>query len=217
MNFTNMKKRIVLVLAVALFVMPMALIHAQSVSYPNSQTQNPSLDGSLYPDNSAANSYNNTPNNLYTGTVAPQPTPTPNTSIPSASGAANLPPATNIGSSNTQSGGNTTSGPVFTLSNPLHGVNSVSDLIFIFMKILSYLAVIFGVIMLMWVGLQFVLARGNPEEIKKRSNQLLWIIVGIGVILGARILISVVINTLQATGTVNSSIIQNAQNAINSQ
>ncbi len=103
------------------------------------------------------------------------------------------------------------------LVNPLKGINSVSDLILAFMKIISYLAVIFGVIMLMWVGLQFVLARGNPEEITKRSNQLLWIVIGIGVILGARILIDVIINTLQATGTVNPAIIQSAHNAANSQ
>ncbi|MDD5165516.1 MAG: pilin [Candidatus Pacebacteria bacterium] len=107
-----------------------------------------------------------------------------------------------------------TSNEVTTLTNPLKGVNSVSDLIFTFMKIISYIAVIFGVLMLMWVGLQFVLAQGKPEEIKKRSNQLLWVIVGIGIILGARILVSVIINTLDATGSVNSSVIQSAQNAI---
>ena len=57
----------------------------------------------------------------------------------------------------------------------------------------------------------------NPEEIKKRSNELLWIVIGIAVILGARILVSVIINTLEATGTVNSAIIQNDRSAINSQ
>ena len=85
------------------------------------------------------------------------------------------------------------------------------------MKIVSYIAVIFGVLMIMWVGMQLVLAQGKPEEIKKRSNELLWVVVGIGVILGARILITTVINTLQATGTVNPAIITNARNAINGQ
>ncbi len=108
----------------------------------------------------------------------------------------------------------TTSDEVTTLKNPLKGVNSVSDLIFTFMKIISYIAVIFGVLMLMWVGLQFVLAQGKPEEIKKRSNQLLWVIVGIGIILGARILVSVVINTLEASGAADSAVIQSAKNAI---
>ena len=129
--------------------------------------------------------------------------------IKSATGLAGSAPATN-----NSSGG---SGSTFTLKSPLQGVNSVSDLIFTFMKIVSYLAVIFGVIMIMWVGMQLVLAQGKPEEIKKRSNELLWVIVGIGVILGARILITTVINTLQATGTVNPAIITNARNAINNQ
>ena len=111
----------------------------------------------------------------------------------------------------------TQSDTLFTLSNPLKGVNSISDIVLTFMKILSYLAVIFGVIMLMWVGFRYVMARGNPDEIKKRSLQLLWVIIGIGVILGARVLITVVINTLQASGTVNPAVIQSAQNAINSQ
>ena len=68
--------------------------------------------------------------------------------------------------------------------------------------------------MLIWIGLQFVLAQGKPEEIKKHREQLLWVIVGIGVVLGAKVLVSVVINTLQATGTVNSSVLNNANNAI---
>jgi len=112
---------------------------------------------------------------------------------------------------------NTSSGGIATLKSPLQGINSVSDLIFTFMKIVSYIAVIFGVLMIMWVGMQLVLAQGKPEEIKKRSNELLWVVVGIGVILGARILITTVINTLQATGTVNPAIITNARNAINGQ
>ncbi len=115
--------------------------------------------------------------------------------------------------SNTSNTSNNTS--VVTLKNPLQA-NSISDIIFSFMQIVTYLAVIFGVIMLMWVGLQMVLAQGKPEEIKRRSTELLWVVVGIGVIIGARILVSAVINTLSSTGTVNNQIIQNAQNAVNS-
>ncbi len=129
--------------------------------------------------------------------------------------ASQITPNTNTNTNTSNTSGN--SGGVVTLQNPLKGVNSISDLILAFMKIVSYLAVIAGVLMLMWVGLQFVMARGNPEEIKKRSNELLWIVIGIAVILGARILVSVIINTLEATGTVNSAIIQNDRSAINSQ
>ena len=84
------------------------------------------------------------------------------------------------------------------------------------MTIVSYLAVIFGVLMLIWIGLQFVLAQGKPEEIKKHREQLLWVIVGIGVVLGAQVLVKVVVGTLQATGTVNQSVLNNVNNALNS-
>jgi hypothetical protein len=112
-------------------------------------------------------------------------------------------------------GGNTAtnSGSTFTLQNPLK-VNSVSDIILTFMQIASYIAVLFGVLALVYVGLQFILARGNSERMKELSKWLLYIVIGVAIILGARIMISVIINTLSATGTVNPSIIQNAKNAI---
>jgi hypothetical protein len=145
------------------------------------------------------------------GTVVPAAT-----NVPGTYGTGTNVPATQpAGSQAPASASNSNSAPVTTLTNPLKGVNSISDLILTFMKIVSYMAVILGVIMLMWVGLQFVMARGNPEEIKKRSNQLLWIVIGIGVILGSTLLVNLVINTLQATGTVNPAVIQSAQNAAN--
>ena len=124
-------------------------------------------------------------------------------------------PQLGSGSANSSNSSSNCSGSICTLKNPLNGVNTVSDVVLVFMKIVSYLAVIFGVLMIMWVGLQLVLAQGKPEEIKKRSNELLWVVIGIGIIIGARILVSVVINTLQATGAVNSTITQNAQTTLN--
>ncbi len=81
------------------------------------------------------------------------------------------------------------------------------------MQIASYIAVLFGVLALVYVGLQFILARGNSERMKELSRWLMYIVIGIAVILGARIIVSVIIGTLQATGTVNPAIIQSAQNA----
>ena len=196
-----------------------------SLTPPPPNYQSPTLDTSNPTTNQSS-----LPGNNYINTFAPSNTSAPatNNSIPSAAGASqyNVPAGYNSftgGSASTPTNPSTPSAPaanngnVVALKSPLTGVNSVSDLIFTFMKIISYLAVIFGVIMLMWVGLQLVLAQGKPEEIKKRSNELLWVVVGIGVILGARIIVTTVINTLQSTGTVNQSIINNANKAINSQ
>ena len=151
----------------------------------------------------------------YTNLVQPQTTASP--SIPSNGAANGLSSPTTYVPTSAAAANPTTNSNVATLKSPLQNVNSISDLILTFMKVVSYIAVIFGVLMIMYVGMQFVLAQGKPEEIKKRSNQLLWVVVGIGVILGARILVTVIINTLEATGTINPAIITNARNGINSQ
>ena len=117
---------------------------------------------------------------------------------------------TNTG--NSAGGTNNVAPSTFTLQNPLKA-NSVSEIILAFMQIASYIAVLFGVLALVYVGLQFILARGNSERMKELSRWLMYIVIGIAVILGARIIVSVIIGTLQATGTVNPAIIQSAQNA----
>jgi len=105
---------------------------------------------------------------------------------------------------------------VFYLQNPLSSkFNSVGGLVQGFLEIFSYIVVLFAVLALIWVGLKFVLAQGNPEEMKKLKDWLLWIVVGVAIVIGARIIVSVVINTLQATGTVNQNVIDNANNALN--
>lgn len=103
----------------------------------------------------------------------------------------------------------------FHLQNPLDPkFNSVGSLVQGFLEIFSYLVVLLAVLMLIWVGLQFVLAQGKPDRMKELKNWLLWIVVGVAIVIGARIIVTVVINTLEATGTVSPGVIQNANNAI---
>lgn len=105
----------------------------------------------------------------------------------------------------------------FYLQNPLNSkFNSVGGLVQGALEIFSYLVVLFAVLMLIWVGLQFVLAQGNPSKMNELKSWLLWIVVGVAIVIGARIIVTVVINTLQATGTVSPGVIQNAQNALQS-
>lgn len=101
-----------------------------------------------------------------------------------------------------------------TLQNPLK-VDSIPALIKNVMDIFTYLAIIVAVIMFIVVGLQFILARGNPEELKKAKNRFFMIVIGVAIILGAKVIIDIIINTISATGVVDESIIQNAKNTIN--
>ena len=105
---------------------------------------------------------------------------------------------------------------IFQLKNPLSSqYTTVGGLIKGFVEIFSYLAVLFGVLALIWVGFKMVLARGNVTEAMKAKDQLIWVVVGIAVVLSARVIITVVINTLEASGTVNPNVIQKAKDAVN--
>ena len=101
----------------------------------------------------------------------------------------------------------------FTLQNPLK-VNSVGGLIQNFVVIFSYVVILFAVLALIWVGLQFILARGDVAKMKELKEWLLWIVVGVAVVIGARLIIQVVINTLSATGAIDQGIINSTDNAL---
>ena len=100
----------------------------------------------------------------------------------------------------------------FTLSNPLK-VDSVGGLIQNFVDIFSYIVILGAVLTIIWVGLQFILASGNPDRLKELKKWLLGILCGVAVVIGARIIIDIVINTLASTGVVNQSTIQAVKKA----
>ena len=101
------------------------------------------------------------------------------------------------------------------MQNPLSkNFDSVGSLISGFLDIFSYLVILLAVLLIIWVGLQFVLARGNPDRIKELKIWLLWIVVGVAIVIGARIIVSAVINTLSATGMVNQNVINQTHNAL---
>ena len=107
-------------------------------------------------------------------------------------------------------------GGVQTLSNPLTA-NSVGDLVKSFAMIFSYIVVLFAVLALVWTGLQFITAQGKPDKLTELKSKLLYIVIGVAIVIGARIIINVVINTLSASGVVNSQIIQHAKDAVTNQ
>lgn len=113
-----------------------------------------------------------------------------------------------------QTGGVDSSNSFF-LQNPLQ-VDSIGEFVMTALEVFTYLVVLAAVLMLIYVGLRFVLAMGNTEEITKRKSQLLWIVIGIALVIGARIIVAVVINTLEATGTVSPGVINSANDALRS-
>lgn len=129
----------------------------------------------------------------------------PNTSFAQATGG-----GSNAGA--TATGGGTNSGGSATLANPLK-VDSIGSLVSSFADIIAYVLVLFAVLVLIYTGLQFILAQGNPGKLSELRTRLLAVVIGIAIVIGARVIVWVVINTLQASGVVSSSTLQSARNA----
>lgn len=133
------------------------------------------------------------------------------------------------GGSGTQTGGTSAGGGIqtgetktgmektvtFTLQNPLK-VNSIGELVKNFVEIFSYIVILIAVVMLIYVGFQYIVAsaKGDSGTIKELHSWLLWIVVGVAIVIGARVIVQVVINTISATGTVSPNVIQSANNAL---
>ena len=99
------------------------------------------------------------------------------------------------------------------LTNPL-AVDSIAGLIQKFVEIFSYFMVILAVLAFIWVGFQFVLAQGKPDKLKELKIWLAYIVVGVAIVIGARIMVNIIINTLEATGVVNQQTIDTVRSAV---
>ncbi|MEI8249217.1 MAG: TrbC/VirB2 family protein [Candidatus Taylorbacteria bacterium] len=170
------------------------------------------------PSNYAPAPYYNTPVQSYT--ITPTGVKKINTGTQNGTGNQN----TNYsGVQNTNAGPGTVSGTqgsgapataqqTFAIKNPLN-VNSVGGLISKFVEIFSYIAILLAVLAIVWVGFQFILAQGKPDRMNELKTWLLWIVVGIAVVIGARLMVDIVINTLGATGVVDQGVIQSVRSA----
>lgn len=108
-----------------------------------------------------------------------------------------------------------TTNQIVKLTNPLK-VDNIGDAVKVAIEVFTFLVILFAVLALVWVGFQFVLSRGNTERMKELRKWLFNIIIGVAIVIGARIMIEVIINTLRATGTVDESVLQSADDALRS-
>lgn len=105
-------------------------------------------------------------------------------------------PASQVGGAPPSQVGGT---PSFTLQNPLK-----------FDSVCKFLKGVFGAVMMIgipvatffiiYAGFKFVVARGKPEELNKAKANLLYVVLGIAVFLGAWFLAQIIGATIQALG-----------------
>lgn len=81
---------------------------------------------------------------------------------------------------------NTSTGTNITLINPLGGGSSLEGFLGSILDVVIRIGTIIVILMLVFVGYKFVVARGDPGEITKAKDNLLWTVVGALILLGAK-------------------------------
>ena len=83
------------------------------------------------------------------------------------------------------------------LKNPV-GVNSVSELILIVVRVIRYMAIPFVVIAIMYSGYLFIWAQvtSNAKTLQKAKDTLLYVIIGAFIILSSELIALVMKNTI---------------------
>ena len=95
-------------------------------------------------------------------------------------------------------GGNSNAGSA-TLDNPL-GVNSFCGLVIKLVQAVMVIGIPIAVLFIVWAGLKFVLAQGKPDALAKARSNFLYVVIGIGIFVGASLIANVIVNTLQDLG-----------------
>lgn len=91
---------------------------------------------------------------------------------------------------------------IITLDNPLGSkVNNLPSFIYMILDIVFQIGAVFAVLFLMYVGFLFVSARGDPEKLQTARRAFLWTVIGIALLLGGRLVASVIGGTVSQVST----------------
>ena len=82
------------------------------------------------------------------------------------------------------------------LQNPI-GFNSLRALVVAILDVIVQVAVPLAALFLIYSGYLFVSARGNEEALNKAKSIFMWTIVGIAVLLGAKVLSGIIEGTIE--------------------
>jgi len=81
------------------------------------------------------------------------------------------------------------------IQNPLKADN-LTDLTLAIVDVAVKLGSFIAFLALLWVGFQFVVAQGKPEKIADARKHFFYVIIGIAVLLGAKVIIEIIKATL---------------------
>ncbi len=90
----------------------------------------------------------------------------------------------------------------FTIDDPFgNKYKSVTEIIAKFIDFIINLGIVAVVLFFVYTGFQFVAAKGNPDAINKAKTSMMWTVVGTLVLIGGKVLVKVLENTLSGLTT----------------
>lgn len=92
------------------------------------------------------------------------------------------------------------SAPFPGLGNPIKA-NSILEFINTALDVILQLAVPVAVIFIIWAGFLFVVARGNPAKLEIAKKAILYALIGVALIFGARYIAAILTTTLKEIGS----------------
>lgn len=76
-------------------------------------------------------------------------------------------------------------------------IQSISAVMLSFFKVLIELGAVAVTLAIVYAGLLFVAAKGNPEQLNKAKTTLFWTIIGSLVLLGSQVIATIITNTVK--------------------
>ena len=111
-------------------------------------------------------------------------------------------PLVGHGKAGNDDGGNQNNNTTITLDNPLgNKINNLPSFIYMILDIVFQIGAIFSVLAIIYVGFLFVSARGDPEKLKTARTAFLYTVIGIALLLGGRLIASVIGSTIGQVST----------------
>lgn len=92
-------------------------------------------------------------------------------------------------------------GNVPTIPNPLGETKTIAGFITLLLDTLLPIASLLAVFFLIYSGFLMVMSGGNEEKLGKAKNAFLWTIIGIAVLLGAKLISTVICGTISQLST----------------
>jgi len=92
------------------------------------------------------------------------------------------------------------------LDNPIAAKN-ISELLLSLVSLAISLGSIVAVLMFIYIGFKFIMAQGSDSELKEAKQWFLYAVIGTALLVGSKVVVEVVKNTVLSTGLVNTELL----------